>query len=113
MDVVCGRADIVFFQDRFYDVFWVSHSFEHMLFPTLALGHWKPSADINAKFFFVLPYPDLDPAPAHTASEEIGLNIDDEGVTLVKWFEDQGLELIEKKFDNFREKEIWLKFKKI
>ena len=110
------NCDIEDFQIYYhwFSIVWLSHSFEHVFRPKRVLEKLKPkTVHRNAQFFFVLPYPDLDPAPAHTASEEIGLNIDDEGVTLVKWFEDQGLELIEKKFDNFREKEIWLKFKKI
>ena len=112
-DVVLGDAGLKQFESygTLFDIVWSSHSFEHCL-PKLTIDNLKYITRYDAKFFFVLPYPDLTPANAHCASKEIGLNIDDGGKTLIQWFEDQGLELIVKKFDTFREKEIWLKFRK-
>ena len=113
-DVVLGDIGFEHFDsygDEFIDIVWSSHSFEHCL-PHITIRNLKDITSPDARFFFVLPYPDLTPANAHYASEKIGLNIDDGGKTLIQWFEDQGLELIVKKFDTFREKEIWLKFRK-
>ena len=64
----------------------------------------------KAKFFFIMPYPDTGVASAHCASEELGLYKEDDGASVVKWFENCGFRLIEKEFDNFREQEIWLRF---
>ena len=103
LDVVCGDIGFEHFYsygDEFIDIVWSSHSFEHCL-PKVTIKTLKDITRPDARFFFVLPYPDLTPAPAHCASKEIGLNIDDGGNTLIQWFENQGLELIVKKFDNF------------
>lgn len=93
-----------------FDVFWISHVFEHMFNPELAIHRIKQLANKHAKFFFVLPYVDTGDTQAHCSSEYIGLRKDDEGERLIKWFEDRGLILMSKRFDNFREKEIWLRF---
>lgn len=93
-----------------YDVIYSSHSFEHTFDPTLALERMK---EIASEFIFILPYPDTGDSNAHRASFEIGTRIDDEGKTVVSWFEDRGLKLIQKTFDNFREAEIWLKFQRV
>ena len=110
-----GNFDVekIEFYYVWHHIIWLSHSFEHVFNPSNVIQSLKNRTDFyEGQFFFVLPYPDLTPAPAHTASVEIGSNIDDGGKTLIQWFEDQGLELIVKKFDTFREKEIWLKFRK-
>jgi len=111
LEVICDNIDRTSIYKGHYDVFWLSHSFEHTWDANKALEDLKLCAVPHSLFFFVLPYPDRDPAPAHTASMEIGLNIQDEGNTLVKWFNARGLELTEKKFDDYREPEIWMKFR--
>lgn len=95
-----------------FDVIWCSHAFEHMENADSALKRLMLLTRKRAKLCFVLPYPDFDPAPAHTASKEIGLDIDDEGQTVIDWFTNHGLFLNRFKFDSFREKEIWLEFEK-
>ena len=99
------------FGDRF-DIIWCSHSFEHMLYPDKVLDTLLRFSNDDVRFYFILPYPDLNPAPAHCAVKEIGTNIDDGGDTVVKWFEDRGLKNIFRAFSTFREPEIWLEFTK-
>jgi len=113
LEVICDDIGKISSYKRYYDIFWLSHSFEHTWDANKALEDLKLCAVPHSLFFFVLPYPDSNPAPAHTASIEIGLNVSDWGETLVKWFSVRGLGLIEKKFDNYREPEIWMKFRKI
>jgi hypothetical protein len=50
----------------------------------------------------------------HCGSIPLGLTVDDLGITLVSIIEKKcDLKLISKKFDNFREPEIWLEFEKL
>ena len=110
-DVNIVAADIAKWKiDKKFDVFWVSHSFEHVFEPEKAIGNMIRMSNRWARFFFIMPYPDTGDASAHCASEELGLYIKDDGASVVKWFENCGLTLIEKRFDNFREQEIWLRF---
>ena len=95
-----------------YDIIWSSHSFEHMKDAKVALQKLLQITKDKAQFYFILPYPDLDPAPAHTASREIGLDKNDGGETVFRWFEDNGLKYKNHKFSHFREDEIWLEFTK-
>lgn len=97
---------------KWFDVIWASHVFEHLLNPDETMHNLLEITQKDALFFFVLPYPDIEPAAAHCSSTEIGLSIDDDGSTLIQWFESNGLEFIHKKFDNYREPEIWLQFRK-
>lgn len=100
------------FPEGVFDVIYCSHSFEHMLDPGTVLEKFKKWASPRAFFIFILPYPDLDPNPPHCAAHKIGTNVDDNGGTVAFWFESRGLRLVEMKFDDRREPEIWLKFKK-
>jgi len=96
----------------FFDVVWSSHSFEHFKNPDKALDILMQNTTKDALFYFILPYPDLNPSALHVASREIGLNVSDGGLTLVKWFTDRGLKTLDIIYDDFRESEIWLKFRK-
>jgi SAM-dependent methyltransferase len=109
-NVIC--EDFMKLQRTNFDVIWSSHSFEHMENPNLAIEKLIEISRDTANFYFILPYPDLDPAPAHCSSKEIGLSVDDNAITLVRWFESKGLRLLSRKFDKFREPEVWLKFDK-
>lgn len=109
-NIICD--DFMSFDRTGFDIIWSSHSFEHMENPELALGKLLEITRKDAKFYFILPYPDLEPAPAHCASKEIGLSVDDNGASVARWFEERGLFLLERKQDKFREPEIWLKFEK-
>ena len=97
----------------YWNIIWCSHSFEHFLEPAYALYKMKEVTEKDGRFFFVLPYPDLTPANAHVASEEIGLTVDDGGKTLRDWFYDKGLMCVSYRFDDYREPEIWLEFVRV
>lgn len=106
------QRDVYNFEFSAFDVVWSSHSFEHMLDPAIAVEILLNQTTSDAEFFLIMPYPDTGYPEAHCASEEIGLYVDDSGDTLVKWFYKHGISCYKRKFDNFREKEIWLKCKK-
>lgn len=93
---------------NWFDIIWCSHAFEHMLDADAALQRLLLITNKKAKFYFILPYPDLDPAPAHCSSSQIGLDMDDEGNSVMDWFEYHGLGIAKLLFDDFREPEIWL-----
>ena len=95
-----------------YDIIWSSHSFEHMKDANLALQKLLQITKDTSEFYFILPYPDISPAHAHTASKEIGLDINDSGETVIEWFTGNGLKYKNHKFSHFREDEIWLEFTK-
>jgi len=99
-------------QSDFYNVIWSSHSFEHMLYPGKTLEHLLKITSYDAKFYFILPYPDLEPAPAHCAVKKIGTNVDDNADTVINWFKRGGLKNKILKFDSFREPEVWMEFSK-
>jgi len=91
-----------------FDFFWLSHSFEHMYNPSKALEIMLKKSYPNAKFHFIMPYPDTGNQAVHTASKEIGLTTKDWGVTTRKWFEDHGLDVLNLEFYNYLEPEIWI-----
>ena len=108
-DLVVFHTDILTWQFwRKYSVFWVSHSFEHMWQPVGVIQKLKKISNPNALFFFVMPYPDTGDQSAHCASKEIGLRNDDDGKSVINWFAQQGLYMLDRNFDDFREPEIWL-----
>ena len=106
----CGDAATFDFK-TLYNVIYSSHSFEHMYDPEAALKNLKWAAALEAMFIFILPYPDTGDPKAHLGGFKIGTRVDDKGETVVRWFEERGLEMMFKKFDDYREPEIWLKFK--
>ena len=112
LSVFMGDAETIRFPTKF-DVIWSSHSFEHMLHPNLVMQNLLASVKPFAYFFFILPYVDTGPKEVHCASDEIGTRIDDKGASVINWFSVRGLKVIETKFDNFRENEIWLKMQRI
>lgn len=107
LNVVEGDFMTYPFSDCF-DVFWLSHSLEHMLDPKLALHRVRYLSKTYSDVFIVVPYPDLKPSPVHCASEVMGLNIDDGSKTFRRWIRDQKLVIDTFRYDDFREKEIWL-----
>ena len=94
-----------------FEVIYCSHTFEHMFEPHRALWNLKEHAFDGADFIFILPYPDAGDPKAHLASFDLGTREDDDGESVVRYFTSRGLELIEKKMDDFREPEIWLHFR--
>lgn len=94
------------------DVIYCSHCLEHVYDADAVIEKMKKITTPEATFFFILPYPDLNPSPAHWSTPIIGLNINNGAVTVENWFGDRGLIVRELNFDNFREPEIWLTLEK-
>lgn len=114
LDAEVGDIEFCFEGEKdTFDGIWCSHAFEHMRDPEAALEAMKKLMKKDGFIYFILPYVDTGDPKAHCASFEIGTRIDDGGQTVIKWFEDRGLILIDYKLDDFREPEIWLEFKKV
>ncbi len=102
------------FKDGEFDIIYSSHTLEHAYSPTIVLKEFHRILKNNGILKIVLPYPDLtrDNDEAHGGKYELHTNIEDNGESVVKFFEKFGFVLLDKKFDSFREPEIWLTFKK-
>ena len=111
LDVFLGDSESILFPGKF-DVIWSSHSFEHMLRPNLVLNNLLLMATKETYFFFILPYVDTGPPQVHCASDTIGTRVNDNGKSVIDWFSCRGLKVLETKFDDYRENEIWLKMQK-
>ena len=96
-----------------YDVIYCSHCLEHVWDADAAIERMQEITLPDADFFFILPYPDINPSPAHWSSIALGLDIDDSGMTVRNWFIDRGFVISEIKLDDFREPEIWFTMRKI
>lgn len=109
-------TDIMNYPDELfteYDVIYCSHCLEHVWDADAAIERMKEITKPDADFFFVLPYPDFNPSPAHWSSIALGLDVDDSGMTVRNWFIDRGFVISEIKLDDFREPEIWFTMRKI
>lgn len=95
-----------------FDVVYCSHTLEHVWDADKAIEKMKEITTVDADFFFILPYPDINPSPAHWSSIALGLDIDDSGMTVRNWFIDRGFIINEIKIDDFREPEIWFTMRK-
>ena len=95
-----------------WDVIYCSHCLEHVWDADVVIEKMKEITKPKAKFFFILPYPDLNPSPAHWSTPAIGLDISDGAVTVENWFGERGLVVTELTFDDYRESEIWLTLEK-
>lgn len=93
-----------------YDLIYSSHSLEHALDPSVVLKNFH---DHCKELIIVLPYPDVGPIEAHCAKLILGTNILDNGESVVRYIESFGFKLQKKRFDSFRENEIWMHFEVI
>ncbi|MGK9477943.1 class I SAM-dependent methyltransferase [Melioribacter sp. OK-6-Me] len=102
------------FNEGEFDIIYSSHTLEHAYSPTIVLKQFFKILKNNGLLKVVLPYPDLSKEndEAHGGKYELQTNINDNGESVVKFFENIGFTFIDKKFDSFREPEIWLTFKK-
>ena len=96
-----------------FDVVYSSHCLEHCHDPVRVLSELKRIARLNATFVVVVPYPDQGPLDAHCGSELIGSRLNDNGESVLSWFEEQGLRTLSWRFDAFREPEIWLEMTRV
>jgi ubiquinone/menaquinone biosynthesis C-methylase UbiE len=96
-----------------WDFIVISHTLEHSHMPNVAVGEWRRVTRPGALALVVLPYPDVyRNNPQHVGRFIIGTSVEDEGRTVEKFFEFAGWEVLNKRFDDFREPEIWLEMKK-
>lgn len=95
-------------EDEEFDVFWFSHSFEHMFDPVATIEKVYSLSYSYPEINIVVPYPDTGPKEIHTASDIIGTRVDDNSATFRQWLAHRGLHIVEYKYSNYREKEIWV-----
>ncbi|OGI08682.1 MAG: hypothetical protein A2Y40_05245 [Candidatus Margulisbacteria bacterium GWF2_35_9] len=102
------------FKDGTFDIVYSSHSLEHALNPEKVVNEFNRILKKDGMLILVLPFPDLKECneEAHCAKYKLGTNKEDEGKTVIKYIEKSGFSLLEKRFDSYREPEIWLKFSK-
>ncbi len=99
------------FPDDTFDVVYSSHTLEHALHPEKVLREFrrilKPSGDL----ILVLPYPDPgeDNMDAHCGKVALGTHLKDDAATLIKTLDHAGFDVKDRRYDDFREPEIWLR----
>lgn len=102
------------FDNDYFDIIYSSHTLEHAYKPGTVIEEFYRILKKEGLLKIVLPYPDIsrDNEEKHGGKYELGTNLEDEGDTVIKYFKKYGFSIVEKKFDDFREPEIWLTFKK-
>jgi ubiquinone/menaquinone biosynthesis C-methylase UbiE len=103
--------DLHNFPPQSFDVVYSSHTLEHALKPKKVLQQFRHVLRADGDLVLVLPFPDTGPDKAHCGKYELGTDRDDGGQKLTQFLEELGFKVIEKRFDNFREPEIWLRCK--
>lgn len=105
-----------YFSDDAFDIVYSSHSLEHALYPDQVVTTFRNILKIDGELFIVLPYPDIvkdrHREKAHCGRHQLGLDILDNGNTVIRYFTNHHFKLTFKQLDSFRESEIWLRFKK-
>lgn len=104
--------DLSFLKDKSFDLIYSSHSLEHSYDPSLVLKHFHRILEDSGEMLIILPYPDTGPLDAHCAKEILGTTKLDNGDFVSKYICSFGFDLLDKAFDDYREPEIWLKFRK-
>ena len=90
-----------------------SHSLEHAKQPVKALEEWSRVTMDGAFAYVVLPYPDTRRNnPLHVGRFVIGTNVEDDGASVCNFFKANGWKPIACDYDDYREREIWLKLVK-
>jgi len=118
-NLVCGGCDMHELSCEYeeltdFDVVYSSHTIEHALNPAKVFQEIKKVLKDNGEFVMVLPYPDPSDGnkEAHCGKYTLGTNLDDDAKKLEQFVYDNGFIIIEKKYDDFREPEVWLRMKK-
>lgn len=109
---ICDMHDLRIFGDNEFDIIWASHVLEHAYDPEKVLAEWKRILKPSGAIILVLPYPvSIDTEHkrrAHCGAKKIGIDINDEAKTLCGYLQNRDFKIIDKRFDDFREKETWL-----
>lgn len=117
-DICSDSFDLEF--SEFFDVLYSSHTMEHVLNPEYSIKNMLKTLKTNGLFYLVVPYPNVICSDithehgymVHCGSMPLGLHILDNAVTTEKILESLGLEIVSKKFDSFREQEVWFILRK-
>ena len=95
---------------RYFDVIYSSHTLEHAYSPIQAIQQLRRVLKNSGKLYVILPYPDIGnwDDEAHGAKYQLGTDIEDNGKTVIDFFEKCGFEVTKTVIDFFRQPEIWL-----
>ena len=108
--------DLSDIEDKHYDVIYSSHTLEHLLDPIGVLREFKRILKNDGKVFIVLPYGRETAQQkghfVHCGVEGLGLNVLDDGQTLINKLKKIDYEIVDKRLEKYREPEIWLELKK-
>jgi ubiquinone/menaquinone biosynthesis C-methylase UbiE len=102
------------FNDNTFDVVYSSHTLEHALNPFQVLSEFKRILKNSGIFILVIPFPDKGPDDAHCGKYILKSDFetaakDPQASLLINFLNEFGFKCVYKKFDSFREDEIWLK----
>jgi len=102
------------FRAKTFDIVYSSHTLEHAYDIKKVVGEIYRVLKDDGKLVVVLPYPDRHQfnLKVHIAKKVLGTDRDDDGKSVVRFFYSNGLRTVIKKYDYFREPEIWLVLKK-
>jgi len=112
--VSADMHDLSIFENHKFDLIYSSHTLEHAYHPSIVVKEFYRILKPGGKLKIVLPYPDLTHIndEAHGGKYELNTNKDDNGISVINFFIEHSFKLLDKKFDDFREPEIWLTFSK-
>jgi SAM-dependent methyltransferase len=118
----CADADnLSFIADNTYDVVYAMHSLEHMYSPSKVVSSCHRILKKEGHLLVVLPYPCGD-SEGHLGGVELGICQSkgafytapyDDGLSVCNFFKQRGFTVLAKKYDSFREPEIWLTLRKL
>jgi len=111
----CDMHDLRKLDDKTFDVIYSSHTLEHAYDIGKVLKEFRRILKSDGLLVVVLPYPDMHDfnREIHVAKHMIGLDKDNDGKSVVKFFENNGFLLKKKTYDYYREPEIWLEMTKV
>jgi len=107
--------DLSIFADHQFSVIICSHTLEHAYNPDKVIENFRRILKPGGLLFIVLPFPDLsNNIDVHIAKDALGTSDEKDGENKLKsFFENRGFSIFEKKFDSYREPEIWLFLKNV
>ena len=102
--------DLSFLEDNSYDIIYSSHTLEHAYYPSVVMKEFHRILKKDGLLYIVLPYPESPNMfqECHGGKYEMGGHIKDDAVSLINFFKKNKFELISKKYDHFRQDEVWM-----
>lgn len=110
----CDMHDLRKLNGTTFDVIYSSHTLEHAYDIRKVLKEFGRFLKSDGLLVVVLPYPDMHDfnREIHVAKYMIGLDKDDDGKSVVRFFKKNGFLVKRKTYDYYREPEIWLEMTK-